>query len=274
MNNFSDILDHLHVKKRALVMGIVNCTPDSFSDKHTQAGAIDCALKLLDEGADILDLGGESTRPGSSEVPLETEINRVLGVLKEVKKLRTDAVISIDTRKSACAMICLDNGADIINDVSGLAYSADMAEIVAEYDAGLLIMHSLKGVADAECQYKNIVEDVYDFLQKKFDFAVKCGVSAAKIMVDPGIGFSKNTAENFELLKNIELFKKIAPVLVGHSRKRFIRDFLNISEISASDGATALISVLAAQKGASVIRVHDVKTTLEYLRIAEQMRSF
>ncbi|MBR2508235.1 MAG: dihydropteroate synthase [Lentisphaeria bacterium] len=273
MSNFSDMSDFLHASGRALVMGIVNCTPDSFSGGNSKQQSIDLALRLLDEGADILDLGGESTRPGAEEVPLETEIERLLGVLQTVKKLRPASIISIDTRKSKCAGICLDNGADIINDVSGLVYSPDMAEVVRYFNAKLVIMHSLDGgKSNTQHQYSDVVREVYDFLQKQFEYAVKCGVAAENIIVDPGIGFSKSAAENFELLKNIDIFREIAPVLAGHSRKRFIRETLNINEPADSDGATALISVLAAQKGASIVRVHDVKTTVDYLKIAEKMR--
>lgn len=274
MDNNIDISVMPYAKKHPAVMGIVNVTPDSFSDGKDSEKAIDKALRLIDEGADIIDIGGESTRPGAMEVSEDTEKKRVLDLLLPLKKMRPQICVSIDTRKSSCAEVFLDNGADIINDVSGLTYSADMAEIAAKYNSGLIIMHSAaKGVADAKCFYSDVVSDVCDFLQKQKNYAIQCGVKPENIIIDPGIGFSKNSSENFELLKNIKRLQNIAPVLIGHSRKRFIRDFLGIDTPKDSDGATALLSVFAAVDGCAVLRVHNVKMTVDFLRLTDKLRS-
>ncbi len=259
--------------KRPLVMGIVNTAPDSFSDGNESSNALDKALQMLDDGADIIDIGGESTRPGAAEISADVEISRVLGVLTNLKKLRPDAQVSVDTRKSLCAKVFLDNGADIINDVSGLQYSPDMADIAAEYGAYLIIMHSIGGgISGLEHKYSNILQEVGDFLKKQIEFAVQRGVEREKIIIDPGLGFSKTAAENFELLRNIRKLTAIAPVLIGHSRKRFIREKMNIIQAHDADEISALISVLSADNGASVLRVHDVRRTVGFLNIREEMR--
>lgn len=275
MNCIQDKLDLQHASGRALVMGIVNVTPDSFSTANTPEQAVDEALKMLDDGADILDIGGESTRPGAAEITPEVEISRVIPVLRKIKKLRPDSCISIDTRKSSCAHIALDNGADIINDVSGLTYSPDMAEIIAGYDAYCIIMHSLaKGRADAEASYNNMIREITDFLNQQLNYAVSCGVTRNKIIIDPGIGFSKNTEENFTILQNIPQFSKIAPVLTGHSRKKFLRDFTGLKTPQEADHITALIAVLAEEMQTAIVRVHNVRETVDFLNIARKIRRF
>ena len=269
-----DISMFVHEKKRAAIMGIVNVTPDSFSDGNDGEKSIDKALRLIDEGADIIDIGGESTRPGAVEVSEAEEKERVLGLLVPLKKIRPDVCVSVDTRKSRCAKVFLDNGADIINDVSGLVYSPDMAQVAAKYNAKLIIMHSLSaGIADAAYSYNDVVSEVCSFLQKQKEFAISCGVAKSNIIIDPGLGFSKNTDENFELIKNIKRLSDIAPVLIGHSRKRFIRDFLGIENVKDSDGATACLSVFAAASGCAIIRVHNVKQTVGFLHLADRLRS-
>ena len=256
-----------------LVMGIVNTDPQSFSDGCSSKFALDNALHLLDDGADIIDIGGESTRPGAQEVPPEIEIERVVPILTELKKLRPDVLVSIDTRKSVCAKVFLDNGADMINDVSGLQYSENMAELAASYNAYLVIMHSLgAGTSGIEHHYTDIVGEVKNFLHQKVIFAEKCGVKKENLIIDPGLGFSKNIDENFELLKNIGTFAEIAPVLIGHSRKRFIRQTAGTDSIDKTDEITALISVLSACSGAAILRVHNVSRTVEFLNILKKMR--
>lgn len=255
-----------------LIMGIVNTAPDSFSDGKDEENPLDKALRLLDEGANIIDLGGESTRPGAVEIPPEIEIGRIKGVLQDLKKLRPDCFVSIDTRKSVCAKIFLDNGADMINDVSSFEYSPDMADIVAEYDAMLVIMHSLnKGDSAYKCVYDDTVKDVLDFLRQKKDHAVEHGVAANKIIIDPGLGFSKAAEDNFNLLRNIKNFSAIGPVLIGHSRKRFIKGFINSEDMTEIDEATALISAVCAISGAAILRVHDVRRTVRALELANKI---
>ena len=274
MNRTRDMLKNFSAAEHAAVMGIVNAAPDSFSDGNDGENPVCKALRLLDEGADIIDIGGESTRPGAADVDESTETQRILSVLVPLRKLRPDAVISIDTRKSHCAKIALDNGADIINDVSGLTYSADMAKVIAEYKAYAIIMHSLAGgKSDKQHVYSDVCREVADFLQQQKLYAIQQGILQDRIIIDPGLGFSKNTDENFALLSNIKELRKIAPVLIGHSRKRFIREFCGISDIAESDGPTAMLSVLAALEGSAILRVHNVKNTVRYLNLAYKMRN-
>lgn len=274
MTSFHDMLKQKDTANGVLVMGIVNCTPDSFSDGRDGINPVDKALRLIDEGADIIDIGGESTRPGAEEVSLDIEIGRIQNVLLQIKKFRPSAVVSIDTRKSECAEQMLTFGADIINDVSGLTYSENMAEIVAKFNAALIIMHSCgKGVSNTAAEYSNITDDVFEFLKKQKEYAISKGVSAEKIAIDIGLGFSKNTEENCILLKNLHKFTLLAPVLVGASRKRFVRELANSDTPSDTDSCSAFIGALAALEGAKLLRVHDVQETLKFLKIMNKVRN-
>lgn len=274
MTSFHDMLKQKDTANGVLVMGIVNCTPDSFSDGSDGINPVNKALRLIDEGADIIDIGGESTRPGAEEVPLDIEIGRIQNVLLQIKKLRPSAVVSIDTRKSLCAEKMLSFGADIINDVSGLTYSENMAETVAKFNAALIIMHSCgKGVSNTAAEYSNITNDVYNFLKKQKEYAVSQGVSAEKIAIDIGLGFSKNTEENCILLKNLHKFTPLAPVLAGASRKRFVRELADAKTVSESDIYSALIGTAAVTEGAKILRVHNVRETLKFLNIMDKIRN-
>lgn len=274
MTSLHDMLAQKDTLNGVLVMGIVNTAPDSFSDGSDGIDPVDKALKLLDEGADIIDIGGESTRPDADEIPVDIEIKRVQDVLLQIKKLRPSAVVSIDTRKSKCAAKMLELGADIINDVSGLTYSKDMAQITASFNANLIIMHSCgKGVSAELHTYNNIADEVYDFLLKQKNLAISHGVMPQNIAVDPGLGFSKNTAENCIMLKNTGRFAGIAPVLIGCSRKRFVRDLGDIKEFAISDTYSAYIGALSVLEGAKILRVHNVTETVKFLNIMNKIRS-
>ena len=259
------------------IMGILNVTPDSFSDVdeiNVQNDFINIDFiekkigQIINDGADIIDVGGESTRPNSDEVPVEIELARVLPTVKLIKSKFPNFKISIDTRKAEVAEESLKLGVDIINDVSGLQHSPEIAEIVAKYDKELVIMHS-KGIPknmQNNPHYYDVVKEVFDFLREKILYAKAKGVN--KIFADVGIGFGKTTAHNIELLRNIKYFENLqTDLLLGISRKRFIGEITEIAEPTERDVATMLIhSLLLNQPSIKIIRVHN---TL----LANQLRS-
>lgn len=254
------------------IMGILNVTPDSFSDGdkiNVQNNFINIDFieqkvkQLVNDGVDIIDVGGESTRPDSEEVPVEVELARVLPTVKLIKTKFPNLKISVDTRKAEVAEESLKLGTDIINDVSGLQYSPEIAEIIAKYDKELVIMHS-KGTPknmQNNPQYDNVVNEVFDFLNEKILYAKEKGVK--KIFADVGIGFGKTTAHNIELLRNIKYFENLqTDLLLGISRKRFIGEIAEIVEPIERDTATMLIhSLLLNQPAIKIIRVHNVLLT-------------
>lgn len=266
-----DLAEILKTKQSPLIMGIVNATPDSFSDGNDSLKPLDKSLKLLDDGADIIDIGGESTRPNAKLVSVEEELERVLGVVKSLRKLRPKAIISVDTRKFEVAKATLEAGADIINDVSNLNFDKGIAKLVGEYQAGLILMHS-KGTPEnmqSQCNYHELVNEVGNALQNSMAFAIKMGVKPNNIWIDPGLGFAKNMEQNFALLKATPELAKIAPVLIGHSRKNFIRTFLNVDTAHADIGTLA-VSIFAMNNGAKILRVHDVKNSVDAINIYQR----
>jgi dihydropteroate synthase len=241
------------------VMGVLNVTPDSFydgGDFFDREAAIEGAKTLIEEGADIIDIGGESTRPGAEPVPVEAEIDRVVPVIEAVADL--DISISVDTRKAAVAAAALDAGADIVNDVTGLD-DADMRRLVADREVPVILMHSIDApvVPNKEIDYDDVVEDVLAVLNERLLLAEKAGIPRERIIVDPGLGFGKTSAESFELLDRLGEFDALdCPVLVGHSRKSM---FSRIdSEPADRLEATVAATALAADRGADIVRVHDV----------------
>lgn len=244
------------------IMGIVNVTPDSFSDggKYFSINqAVDHALMLIDDGADIIDIGGESTRPGSDQVNFDEELNRTLPVIKNILKIRKDVIISIDTTKSKIAEEALNAGACIVNDISGLTFDQRMIEIVKQFDAGVVLMH-MKGNPKTMQQnpnYYNVVKEVFDFLKVQSEKAKTKGIS--KIIIDPGIGFGKRVEDNFELIKSLNEFQVLGfPVMIGLSRKSFIGKTLN-QEINERDLATVILETISVLNSARIIRTHNVK---------------
>jgi dihydropteroate synthase len=279
----------LELGKRTLVMGIVNVTPDSFSDggEHSSPeAAVAHALKLLDEGADIVDIGGESTRPGSRvgaenpAVSAEGELRRVLPVIAEVKRARSSAIISIDTYKANVARTAVEAGAQIVNDVSGLQWDAGMKAALVGLSCGVVLMHT-RGRPD-EWRSLPAVPDIVMLTKKELrqrsDAAVAAGVKRNRIAIDPGFGFGKRFEENYPLLRRLgELQELRFPLLAGVSRKSFLGRALATSAagekkdapIEARAFATLAAEVVAALKGAHIIRTHDVKAAVEALRIAD-----
>ena len=265
------------------VMGIVNVTPDSFSDGGSfldPDAAVAHACALSAQGADILDIGGESTRPGAEPVSADEELRRVLPVLEGITGAGVDAQLSIDTSKASVARAAIAAGARIVNDVSALRADPEMAELIADSNTECCLMHMLGGPRTMQQaggpQYKDVVDDVKAFLEQRLEFAVRAGVHEQRIMLDPGIGFGKTTAHNLELLARLgELTALGRPLVVGTSRKTFIgrivADLAGEAEPLAADRrlpGTIATNVLALERGASVFRVHDVAPVRDALAVA------
>jgi dihydropteroate synthase len=256
---------------RPSVMGIVNVTPDSFSDggvNFDPEDAVDSARRMVDEGAAIVDVGGESTRPGSEGVPLDEELRRVVPVLESL----TGLPVSIDTAKAEVARRALELGAEMVNDVTALRADAAMSEVAAEADAYVCLMH-MQGeprTMQADPNYDDVVSDVKRFLEDRVRLAVDSGIREDRICVDPGIGFGKTVEQNFELIRRLgEIADLGRPVVVGFSRKSSLGKILGDPEattgpLSASIGA----AVAAYERGATILRVHDVKEHVEALTAA------
>jgi dihydropteroate synthase len=275
----------LALGKRTLVMGIVNITPDSFSDggEHpTSEAAIAHALRLLDDGADIVEVGGESTRPGAQvggqkpAVSAEEELRRILPVIEEIKRARSSAIISIDTYKAAVTQAAVSAGAEIVNDVSGFQWDPDMKKTVAGLGCGAVMMHT-RGRPDewhSLPTVPDLVVLVKRELRERADAAVLAGVKRDRIVLDPGFGFGKRFEENYPLLKRLQDFHELRyPLLVGVSRKSFIGRALARNGEDADVGdrtfGTLAAEVAAALKGAHVIRTHDVRACADAMRLAD-----
>lgn len=259
---------------RPNVMGILNVTPDSFSDGGkfaSQNTAKIQSLQMFADGADILDIGGESTRPGAVEVSTEDEIERVVPVI-EAARQQSEAPISIDTRKSKVARAAIAAGATLLNDVSAMEFDPEIAQVAAQADVPICLMHAQGRPENMQQnpRYDSVLLDVYDHLEDCIKVAEKAGISRSKIIIDPGIGFGKTQEHNLELLRRIALFHSLGcAILLGASRKKFIG---TISEEPLADqrlGGSLAIAVKAAQQGVQILRVHDTKETSQALRLAQ-----
>ena len=269
--NFNDKILSFSIPK---IMGIVNVTPDSFSDggKYFSIDdSVNQALKLIDEGADIIDIGGESTRPGSDPVSLEEELRRTIPVIKNIHQQGKDVIISIDTTKSEVAKQALDSGAQIINDISGLTFDEKMIDIAKEYNSGVVIMH-IKGnpkTMQENPEYRDVVKDVYDFLLVQSIKAKQNDID--KIIVDPGIGFGKRVEDNFSLIKNLDYFQSLGyPVMIGLSKKSFIGKTLNLDNDQREIG-TIILETISVIKSARIIRTHNVKYCNQLVKLASHI---
>ena len=263
----------LELPRRPLLMGIVNVTPDSFSDGGrylASAAAVEHGLRLAAAGADILDIGGESTRPYSDPVDAAEELRRV-GPVVEALCRQTRTPVSIDTSKASVARAALDLGAEIINDITGLAGDPEMLPLAVASRAAVCVMH-MAGTPQTmqdDPQYGNVVEDIFAWLQQRRDALVAAGIDAARIALDPGIGFGKTHAHNLELVANCQRYLALGcPVLVGHSRKGFIGKVLGDKEADRTAG-TLGVSLALASQGVQLLRVHDVRLTREALQLYE-----
>lgn len=250
-------------------MGILNVTPDSFSDGGrwiATSAAVERAHQMLAEGADIIDVGGESTRPGSTPVEPREQLRRVLPVLQELAG-RLPIPISIDTSSSLVARECLAGGAQVVNDVTAFTSDPEMTPLCAAVECGIILMHmqGIPATMQQDPRYDNVVREVTDYLQKRVHELVACGIDADRIMIDPGIGFGKTAAHNLELLSNIAALKSTGrPVLIGHSRKRFLQKVLGRPVEEATAG-TIGVAIAVAQQGAELVRVHDVRAVKDAL---------
>lgn len=263
----------LDLSSRTHLMGVLNVTPDSFSDGgrfFKLEEAIKQGLKLTEEGVDMIDIGGESTRPGSEPVTIEEELRRVIPVIEELAK-RIDLPISIDTYKSGVAKEALDSGALMVNDISGLRYDPEMKKVIAEYDVPLVLMH-IKGTPknmQENPKYENLLEDIKSYLNQSISIAEEAGIGEDKIIIDPGIGFGKTLDDNLKILKNLVEFKSLGkPVMIGVSRKSFIGKILDLPTDERLEGSLASMAA-AIMNGANILRVHDVKESKRVAKLVD-----
>jgi dihydropteroate synthase len=267
----------LPCEERTLVMGIVNVTPDSFSDGGVlldPEAAVDAGLRMVADGADLLDVGGESTRPGASLVPSEEEIGRVGPVIERLAA-ETDLPISIDTRKAGVAVAALEAGAVIVNDVSAGRFDPNMFEVVRAAGAGMVLMHmrgdpgTMQGLTD----YVDVARDVKAALAERIQAAVEAGIEWDRLAVDPGVGFAKTAQQSLRLLRDIAEFRDLGrPVLAGPSRKSFIGHVLGTDVAERMEGTAAAVAWLVA-RGVHIVRVHDVKQMVRVVRMVEAIEA-
>ena len=263
--------------QHALIMGVLNVTPDSFSDGgqfFDAETAVEQGMSMAADGAGIIDVGGESTRPGAEAVPEEEERARVIPVIEKLRARGCEALISVDTSKAAVARAALAAGAKIVNDISGGRADAEMMPLVRESGAGFIIMH-MQGTPrtmQKNPQYGDVVAEVGEFFRQQYARAISCGIDAMAIAFDPGIGFGKTLAHNMELLRNLPKLR-IAdrPIVLGVSRKSFIAKLIGSPEMAAREAPTLAFTALLRERGADVIRVHDVKPNVVALRATEAL---
>lgn len=264
----------LDLSRRGLIMGIVNVTPDSFSDggRYADTGrAVEHALHLLAEGADILDIGGESTRPGADAVPEAEELHRVIPVIQAVRT-QTKALISIDTMKAAVARAALDAGADIINDVTGLRGDPQMTRLAASCRAGIVVMHMIgtPRTMQAQAIYEDVVGEVRAYFQERLDSLEREGIPRERIVLDPGFGFGKTLEHNLALMNALpQLANCGRPLLVGVSRKSMLARLVESDELADRDWPTVALTSFSRELGARIVRVHDVRPNVQALRMTE-----
>ena len=263
--------------QRPLIMGILNITPDSFSDGNhfiSPRNAVDRALEMVDQGADLIDIGGESTRPGAHPVPAEDELARILPVIEGLSG-RIPCPISVDTWKSAVAGPALAAGAEVINDISGLTFDPMLARTITRSGAGVVLMHTsgTPQSMQSKTDYNDLIGDVLESLNCSTERAIEAGISRYSIAIDPGIGFGKDAAQNLEILRRLNEFSSIGyPLLIGTSRKSFIGDTLRRKTVERLHGTSATVA-LAVANGAHIIRVHDVNEMRDVADMAHAIRT-
>ena len=266
------------LSRRGMIMGVINVTPDSFSDGgkfFDAASAVAHGVDMANEGADIIDVGGESTRPGAEPVVTKQELRRVIPVIEQLRR-EIDKIISIDTSKAQVAERALEAGASIINDVTGGRGDREMLPLAAKTKAALIIMHMQGDPRTMQIapHYDDVVTEVAEFFLQQYGRALECGVNPMAMAFDPGIGFGKAVAHNVELLKNLERLRvHDRPLVVGVSRKSFLARLTGASEMKDRLAPTVALTALLRARGAEIFRVHDVKENAAALRIAEAMLS-
>lgn len=265
-----------NLSARTHIMGILNITPDSFSDGgdfFNLARAVERGVEIEKEGADIIDIGGESTRPGAKKISKEEEQRRVIPVIEKLSA-RLSIPISIDTYKSYIAELAIKAGATVINDISGLRFDPKMAEIAAKYDVPVILMH-IKGTPrnmQKNPVYSDLLKEIYKYLSESITIAMNAGISANKIIVDPGIGFGKTFYDNLKLINNINYFHTLhCPVLIGVSRKSFVGKILDKNEKERMYGTAAAVAA-SVMNGANIVRVHDVKEMVQVVKIIDALK--
>lgn len=262
--------------KKTLIMGILNVTPDSFSDGGLYLNcesAVKRTLEMVNEGADIIDIGGESTRPGSIPVSSEIELNRIVPVIKEIRK-KTDCLLSIDTYKSRIARAAFKAGADMLNDISGLTFDKMMAKTAAKYNVPVIIMHIQGKPLDmhANPQYENLMEEVMNYFRERISQVREEGIYEKNIILDPGLGFGKRPEDNFELIRELRQITTLGfPVLLGPSRKSFIGHVLKTPIKDRIEGTSAMVTA-GILNGGNIIRVHDVKVMKRVAVITDRLK--
>ncbi len=267
----------VQLSRSGLIMGVLNVTPDSFSDGGKfldEEAAFQHAARMVAEGAAILDVGGESSRPGSEPVVLEEELRRAIPVVKRTRARFPELLVSIDTYKAETARQALAAGADIINDISALRADPDMINVLQGSDAGVILMH-MRGTPKTmqiNPHYDDVVGEVFEFLRRRRDELVHYGIDRARIAIDPGYGFGKRVQDNVELVRNLKRFAELGqPIVVGISRKSMIAHLLGDPKLQSEERMwpTVALTSLLREKGAQIFRVHDVRPNLEALRMTE-----
>lgn len=259
---------------RSLIMAVLNVTPDSFSDGGSYKSVeitVDKAMEMIAQGADIIDIGGESTRPGSKPVSVEEELNRTVPVIKALRKVSA-VPISIDTTKSEVALKALRAGADIINDISGFKIDPNMKNVAAETGAGSMLMH-MRGTPQTmqnDLHYDDLIGEIKSYFNDIFADLEKSGIARDTLMIDPGIGFSKNVEQNLQLINHLDQFLDFnVPILLGTSRKSFIGKVLDIENPSDRVWGTAASIAIGICRGASVVRVHDISQMAQIAKLSD-----
>jgi dihydropteroate synthase len=268
----------LQLGARTLVMGILNVTPDSFADGGSHFDverAVQAGIRMAAEGADIIDVGGESTRPGADALPEDEELRRVLPVIERLAR-QVAVPLSIDTYKASVARAAIDRGATIVNDISGLQYDARLGEVAAASGAALVLMHT-RGRSSgmyARAVYEDVARDVVRELAEAIDRATRAGVPREAIVVDPGFGFAKRAEHSYGILARLESLRSLdRPILSGPSRKSFLKDALGEREPSAREWGTAAAVTASVLFGAHIVRVHGVRHMVDVVRVADRIRS-
>jgi len=281
MNNITIGKNTFNLNQNTILMGILNITPDSFSDGgkfYSKEKAIKQAILMEKQGADIIDIGGESTRPGAKKISVNEEIDRIIPIIEEIIE-KINIPISVDTYKSKVAKKAIDIGVSMINDITALRGDKSLIKIIRDYDIAICLMH-MKGTPknmQINPKYEDIIKEIYAFLKDRTDFALKNKIKKDKIIIDPGIGFGKRTGkgteDNCEILRNLEKLKKLNfPIMIGASRKTFIgnisgyKKFLPINQRIEGSLAAACIAVM---NGANIIRAHDIKETRRCLNLVD-----
>ena len=270
---------HIDFSLKTFIMGILNVTPDSFSDggKFYDTGrAVEQVLLMQEDGADIIDIGGESSRPGAKPVPFDVELSRVIPVLKAIIR-KIKVIVSIDTIKASVAEAALSEGAEMVNDVSALRGDPKMAPLLAKQEVPVVLMH-MRGTTpqnmQADTQYHNLISEIIEFLQERISFAQMSGIGHSRIIIDPGIGFGKSIEkDNFTILKHLGKFKSLGkPILVGPSRKAFLGHLLDLP-VNDREEATAAAVAVSVVNGANIVRVHDIKKIKRVVQIADAIKA-